>query len=175
MKEERKKIKQDAKERYKKLLSNRDVPELQKLLSAQEYDIEGHTVSILELDVGVLSEGHTLIGENKCTDESKDEEEVEQNNESGSDENGEIIGMSLTEKQKTNTPQRTLVNEEQMKSKKDLKRVLKKAALKQVKKSKVFQRKQRLDRQKNKKQNRKNLKKQLSQKNENRSKRKMTR
>ena len=148
LKEERKRIKHEARERYKKLLSSRDVPEIQQLLSQEEYETEGHTVSILELNVADLAEKNALIGENKGTDEVESNEKEESDKDSENDE--EIVGMPLNEKKQTKSLKEN-VKEKQIDNRKDLKKAVKKAALKQVKKSKAFQQKQKMERQKNKK------------------------
>ena len=155
LKEDRKRIKHEARERYKKLLSSRDIPEIQELLSQQEYETEGHTVSILELNVADFAEQNALIGENKGIDgeESKGEEESEKN----SEDDEEIVGMPLKEKKNIKNSKRT-TEDIKIDSKKDLKRAVKQAALKQVKKSKAFQQKQKLERQKNKKESVRKLK-----------------
>lgn len=153
LKEERKKIKQEAREQYKKLLSHRDIPEIQNLLSQQEYETEGHTISILELNVADLAENKALIGENKGVNE--EDEDEKQNNENSED-NEDIIGMWLNEK-KIKEPKQSTVNN-QITNKKDLKKTIKKAALERVKKSKAFRWKQKIERQKNKKESAKKLK-----------------
>ncbi|KAL6440268.1 hypothetical protein ACFW04_003086 [Cataglyphis niger] len=155
LKEEQKKIKQAARERYKKLLSHRNVPELEELLSKKEYDLEGHTVSILELNVAELAEGSRWIGENKIAE--KKEEEQDDESEHSNNDDDEIEGMSLQEKQKNPVQQKPKSDSQQIKSSKELKREIKKATLKQIKKSKAFQQKQRLEQQKNKKQNKQKL------------------
>lgn len=138
-----------ARERYKRLVSHRDVPELEELLSRQEYDMKDHTVSILELNIADLKEGSKWIGENKIEEEK---EEVESEDSSDDDDDNDIIGMSLQEKQKLPVNQESKINNEEKKSLKDVKREIKKAALKRVKKSKAFQQKQKIEQQKNKKQ-----------------------
>ncbi|XP_011642441.1 nucleolar protein 12 [Pogonomyrmex barbatus] len=146
LKEERKKIKQEARERYKNSLSQQVVPELEKLLSQQEYDLGSHTVSILELNVADLAEGSKWIGENKIK-----KEDTQEDNKSDycNDDDEEIIGMSLQEKQKTQVQQESKSNVREMKSSKELKREVRKAALERMKNSKAFQQKQKLERQKN--------------------------
>lgn len=153
LKEERKKIKQGVQEYYKNLVSSRDIPEIQQLLSQHEYETEGHTISILELNVADLTENSTLIGENKgnVIAENNEKEESDNNSEC----NEEIVGMSLNEKNSTTKKKTTILEEtienKLIKNEKDLKKAIKKATLKQVKKSKAFQRKQKVERQKNKK------------------------
>ncbi|XP_017791071.1 PREDICTED: nucleolar protein 12 [Habropoda laboriosa] len=156
LKQERKKIKHEARERFKKSLSNRDIPEIQQLLTQHEYETEGHTVSILELNVADLTENNALIGENKGTDEVENNEQ-EEDNDKCSENNEEIVGMSLDQRKKSKNSEK-IKKETQVDNKKDLKKAIKKAALKQVKKSKVFQQKQRLERQKNRKESMKKRK-----------------
>lgn len=148
LKEERKRIKHETRERYKKLLSNRDIPEIQQLLSQQEYETEGHTISILELNIDDLAEKNALIGENKGTNNSERDRGIETDKNSENDE--EIVGMSIKEKEQIKSSKENIKNK-QIDNRKDLKKAIKKAALKQVKKSKAFQKKQKLERQKNKK------------------------
>lgn len=144
-----------ARERYKKLVSHRNVPEIEELLSKQEYDLEGHTVSILELNVADLAEGSRWIGENKIAE--KKEKEQDDESEHSNNDDDEIVGMSLQEKQKNPIQQKPKFDSQQIISSKELKREIKKATLKQIKKSKAFQQKQRLEQQKNKKQNKQKL------------------
>ncbi|XP_015435544.1 PREDICTED: nucleolar protein 12, partial [Dufourea novaeangliae] len=155
LKQERKKIKQEARERYKNLVSNRDIPEIQQLLSQQEYETEGHTVSILELNVADLTEKDTFIGENKGINDVENTNEEENDENSEGDE--EIVGMALDKKKKIKNAKQSTENKP-IDNKKDLKRAIKKAALKQVKNSRVFQQKQKLERQKNKKESMRKLK-----------------
>ncbi|XP_025986053.1 nucleolar protein 12 [Solenopsis invicta] len=158
LKEERKKIKQEARDKYKKSLSNQVLPEVEQLLSQNEYDLETHTVSILELNVADLAEGDKWIGENKVIEE-KEEQEDDESDHCNDDDDDEVVGMSLQEKCKIRVQQKSksTCNNQEMKSKKELKQEIKKAALKRVKKSKAFQQKQRLEQQKNKKQSRQKL------------------
>ncbi|KAF7391649.1 hypothetical protein HZH68_011192 [Vespula germanica] len=135
----------EARERYKKLLSNRDVPELEKLLSEQEFETENHRVSILEMDIDSLYEKNKCIGINKVIDNKK-ESEKEENMETDEKSTAEISIQGMEGKN--------------IESAKDLKRAIKQAALKEVKKSKAFQQKNRLEHNKNKRQSIKKKKKQ---------------
>ncbi|XP_011868526.1 PREDICTED: nucleolar protein 12 [Vollenhovia emeryi] len=158
LKEERKKIKQEARERYKKSLSHQVVPELEELLSKQEYDHGGHTISILELNVADLAEGSAWIGENRTA--VVKEEAQDDGSDQCDDDDSEIVGMSLQEKRMDRVQQRvqqTKSDGREVKSAKELKQEIKKAALKRVQKSKAFQQKQRLEQQKNKRQSRQKL------------------
>ncbi|KAI4501471.1 hypothetical protein M0802_003348 [Mischocyttarus mexicanus] len=137
LKEEKKRIKQDARERYKKLLSNRDVPELEKLLSEREFETENHTVSILEMDIDSLYEKNKCIGINKAVDNNEESEKEDKE----------------TEEESTAKTSVRAVEGKNIKSAKDLKKAIKYAALKEVKKSKAFQQKNRLEHNKNKKLN----------------------
>ncbi|XP_066592740.1 nucleolar protein 12 [Prorops nasuta] len=153
LKLERKRIKQTAREQHLKLLSNRDVPELETLLTEKQYETEGHTVSILELNVADLAEGNIFIGDNTGNNEEHEEMQKD-DNDNKVKENDELAGMSLKEKIKDKVKKDINVTP-QLSSKKDLKRSIKKAALKQVQKSKAFKQKQQLERHKNKKESKK--------------------
>lgn len=144
-----------ARERYKKSLSHQVVPELEELLARQEYDLGSHTVSILELNVADLAEGSKYIGENKIVEEK--EEQDDKSDQCKDDDDNEIVGMSLQEKCKNQVQQKPKSDSREIKSAKELKQEVKKAALKRVKNSKAFQQKQRLEQQKNKKQSRQKL------------------
>lgn len=148
LKEERKKIKQGVHEYYKNLVSSRDIPEIQQLLSQHEYETEGHTISILELNVADLTENSTLIGENKGNVSEEDNEKEESDN--NSEHNEDIVGMSLNEKKKITKSEEPIENKI-IANGTNLKKAIKKATLQQVKKSKVFKRKQQVERRKNKK------------------------
>lgn len=145
LKEEKKRIKQDARERYKKLLSNRDVPELEKLLSERQFETENHTVSILEMDIDSLYEKNKYIGINKAVDYNEESEKEE---------------AKETEEKSTAKTSVRGIESKSIESAKDLKRAIKYAALKEVKKSKVFQQKNRLEHNKNRKLNIRKKKKQ---------------
>ncbi|KAI4489263.1 hypothetical protein M0804_004761 [Polistes exclamans] len=145
LKEEKKRIKQDARERYKKLLSNRDVPELEKLLSERQFETENHTVSILEMDIDSLYEKNKCIGINKAVDYNEESEKEE---------------AKETEEKSTAKTSVRGIESKSIESAKDLKRAIKYAALKEVKKSKVFQQKNRLEHNKNRKLNIRKKKKQ---------------
>ncbi|XP_012225647.1 nucleolar protein 12 [Linepithema humile] len=158
LKEERKKIKQEVRERYKKSLSQQNIPEIEELLSRQEYKLQDHTVSILELNIADLKEGSAWIGQNKIAEEKEEEQENDES-EHSNDDKDEIVGMSLQKKQivaKDIAPD-SKSNHQEIKSSKELKREMRKIALKQVKKSKAFQQKQRLEQQKNKKRSKQKL------------------
>ncbi|XP_076758572.1 nucleolar protein viriato [Xylocopa sonorina] len=151
LKEEKKRIKLEARERYKKLLSNRDVPEIQELLSQQEYETEGHTISILELNVADLAEKNALMGENKGINEVENGEEEEEEESNKNSENGEeIVGMNLNKSKEPKNSKET-VEEKEVNNTKDLKKVIQRAVSKEMKKSKAFRQKQKFERQKNKK------------------------
>ncbi|XP_047109250.1 ribosomal RNA-processing protein 17 [Schistocerca piceifrons] len=130
LKEERKTLKQEAKESYKKLVaSHRTIPELENLLE-KHYEVENHCVNVVELSASDLAKKNNWIGVNKVEyDNEEDEEEDEDgvNNKTVDD----IPGM-------------------QMKTKKEIKKAIKKQATKQVKKSKAFQVKSKIERFKNK-------------------------
>jgi len=146
-----------ARERYKKSLSHQIIPEVEELLSQQEFDLEGHTVSILELNIADLAEGSKWIGENKIAEKKEEQEDDESDHCNDDDDDDEIVGMSLQEKHKNQVQQKSKFDSREMKSMKELKQEIKKVALKRIKKSKAFQQKQRLEQQKNRKQSRQKL------------------
>lgn len=139
-------------ERYAKSLSNQTMSELEELLSRHEYERENHTVSILEVNLADLKEGNRWIGENKIVEEKQENNTKKYSN----DGNDEIVGMSLREKQEDLEQQRLKSDDQPKKYLKELKREIKKIALKQVKNSKVFQQKQRIEKH-NKKKSRQRL------------------
>ena len=129
------------------------------MLSQQEFDLDSHTVSILELNIADLKEGKKWIGENKITEEKEEQENDESDKSYNDNDDDKIVGMSLQEKCKNQVQPKSKSNSHEIKSAKELKQEIKKAALKRIKKSKAFQQKQRLEQQKNKKQNKQKLQK----------------
>lgn len=143
LKEERKRIKAEAQESYKKMvLSHKPIPELENLLS-EEYEEDDANVKVVELSTDEIAKKFHWIGANKPI--SIENEEVTENSEFVE----ECPGMELKAKKKivAKNPE----NKVQFESEKDLKRALKKQATKTVKKSKVFQKKNKLEQQKQKK------------------------
>ncbi|ERL94116.1 ribosomal RNA-processing protein 17-like [Dendroctonus ponderosae] len=145
LKEERKRLKSDAKESYKKLVvSHRDIPELEKYLS-NEYEEDDVTVKVVELSTNEIAKQSNWIGANRPKYESDQEEEVKP------EDPEEIPGMEL----KAKTPKATKVTKpstKQFHSEKQVKKELKKQATKNVQKSKVFQKKNKMEQRKQKKQ-----------------------
>ncbi|XP_044008448.1 nucleolar protein 12, partial [Aphidius gifuensis] len=149
LREEKKRIKQEARDRFKNYVSQRDVPELEELLSKQEYEADGKTVSILELNVNELAQGANWIGENKPVYEhDNSEEEEEQTDEE--DDPTSVPGMDLTTK-KIKKPIVVVQKDKPKMDQRDINKAVQKETKKQTGRSKVFLLKQRLDRQKNKK------------------------
>lgn len=139
LKEERKRLKQEARESFKKLVvSHRPVPELENLIS-ENYELENHSVSITELSSSDLAEKNNWIGINKVQYEN---EKSEHSDEEEGPQKDELPGMEL-------------------KTKKDVKKIIKKQATKQVQKSKAFKLKNKLERQKNKKESLRKKKKHI--------------
>lgn len=128
------------------------------MLCKKKYKLENHTVSILELNIADLKEGSAWIGQNKIAEEN---EEKHEDNESKyiNDDNDKIVGMSVRKKQiiAKDVAQDSKSNNQEIKSSKELKREMRKIALKRVKKSKAFQQKQRLEQQKNRKRSKQKL------------------
>lgn len=145
MKEERKRIKTEAKDSYKKMvLSHKPIPELENLLS-EEYEEEDANVKVVELSTDELAKKCHWIGANKpitkveektiCEEEQSDVEECP--------------GMELKARKKTTKSKAE--NKLKFESEKDIKKALKKQATKTVKKSKIFQIKNKMEQRKQKK------------------------
>lgn len=146
LKVERKRLKQEARESYKKLVvSHRDIPELENLFTEQ-YEDEDVTVKVTELSTSEIANRNNWIGENKPHYEVPVSEEESEDEASAEVEN--VPGMEIKQKPKK-------VKEEKVtkmfKTEKDVKKALKKQATKNVQKSKAFQMKNKMERQKNKK------------------------
>ncbi|KAG8041015.1 hypothetical protein G9C98_002003 [Cotesia typhae] len=145
-KEEKKRIRREAKENLKKLVSQRDIPELEELVSQTElkYEMQGKAVSILELDVNKLRQSDNWIGENKPTYEN---DVIDNDDESDDEESTTVPGMELKTKPKFVEEQSDRLHL----TKKELSRVVQKETLQKRKKNKIFQRKQKILRSKNRK------------------------
>lgn len=136
LKEERKRLQLEARESYKKLVvSHRPIPELENLAS-KKYELENHSVNITELSASDLAEKNLWIGTSKVIYE----DESSENNDQKDTQKDELTRLKL-------------------KTPKDVKKILKKNAKKQVQKSKTFKLKNKLERQKNKKESLKKKKK----------------
>lgn len=130
LKEERKRLKTEAKESYKKLLvSSRPIPEVEELLK-EEYEEDNVTVKVVEL----------CANQPANINESRDDEQEEEMQ----CEESEVPGMDLKPRSKSE-------EKKVFRNDKDIKKALKKQATKNVQKSKVFQKKHKLERQKQKK------------------------
>ncbi|XP_044746737.1 nucleolar protein 12 [Coccinella septempunctata] len=146
LKEERKRIKAESKESYKKLVaSNRDIPELENLLE-EEYEDDDATVKIITLSTENIAKQNNWIGENRPI-YSTDHEDEEDDDDETIEEDDEVPGMELTEK----IVKKEHTKKEKFDSEKTLKKKLKHLATKRVQKSKVFQMKNKLERQKQQK------------------------
>ncbi|KAL1494004.1 hypothetical protein ABEB36_009679 [Hypothenemus hampei] len=145
LKEERKRLKAEAKESYKKLVvSHRDIPELENLLST-EYEEDDVTVKVTELSTNEIAKQNNWIGANQPKYESDDD--INESNDSN-EQVEEVPGMELT--LKSNKIKKEPVKK--FESEKQLKKELKKQATKNIKKSKVFQKKNKIEQRKQKKQ-----------------------
>lgn len=168
MKEERRRIKQKAKESYKTMVkSHQTIPEIEHLLK-EEHDLGSHSVEIVELSTQELAKQNNWIGANDASyadqkelSEDEDEDDVESDPE-------EIPGMGLKLKLKKKVKEEEQEPTEDsgpvFKTAKELKKVIKKEAAKSVKKSKAYQMKNKLDKHQSKKKsmqmNKRNTKKQ---------------
>ncbi|XP_060522789.1 nucleolar protein 12 [Cylas formicarius] len=142
LKEERKRLKVEARESYKNLVvSHRPIPELENLLN-EEYEEGDVTVKVVELSPDEIAKQNHWIGSNKLKYEDED---ASNDNEDQESVKTEIPGMELKPLAKKQTVKKQFVSEKQ------LKKELKKQATKNVKKSKVFQKKNNIERLKQKK------------------------
>lgn len=145
LKEERKRLKNEAKESYKKLVvSHRPIPELETLLK-EEYEEDDATVRIEELSTNNIAKESNWIGANQV----KCEESRLENEDTCDEEIEEVPGMEL--RVKKNKCKEDSVVKQKFESEREVKRLLKKEATKKVKKSKVFQMKNKVEKQKQKK------------------------
>lgn len=155
LKDEKKRIKQENKEAYKRLVvSHRPIPELEKLLE-DEYEDEDVNVKIVELSAENLGANNRWIGQNKpISEEQVVQEEASHVSDEDVEDDNELPGMGLKLKKTTEANsegENEKPSEDNVKSKKEIKKILKKQATKKIQKSKIFQLKNKLERQKNKK------------------------
>ncbi|CAH1116105.1 unnamed protein product [Phaedon cochleariae] len=140
LKDERKRIKAEAKESYKKLVvSHRPIPELENLLS-ENYEDDDVTVKVVELSTNDIAMKNNWIGANQPKYEEN--EEIESDVQSDAE---EIPGMELKHKKASKVKKKEV---SKFDSEKDVKKALKKQATKTVKNSKIFQMKNKMERQK---------------------------
>ncbi|KPI93126.1 PREDICTED: nucleolar protein 12 [Papilio xuthus] len=151
LKEEKKRIRQENKESYKKLVvSSRPIPDIEQLLQ-EEYEDEDVNVKIVELSADTLQKKDIVIGDNKpkqtvdkVTYIKKKKELPQKVPGMGSDEES-VEEASEVDNDVNET------NDTKLKTKKEVKQMLKRQATKKIQKSKVFQMKSKLDRIQNKK------------------------
>ncbi|XP_023952681.1 nucleolar protein 12 [Bicyclus anynana] len=151
LKEEKRRIKQENKESYKKLVvSSRPIPDIEQLLQ-EEYEDEDVNVKIVELSSDTLQKKDIVIGENRP------KVNVQKKQDKIKDDSNEIQGMNTNEE--SDSEKADSDNEDKdLKSKKEVKKILKRQATKKLQKSKVFQMKSKLDRIQNKKTQKKKVK-----------------
>ncbi|XP_047507453.1 nucleolar protein 12 [Pieris napi] len=150
LKEEIKRIKQENKESYKKLVvSSRPIPDLEQILQ-EEYEDDDVNVKIVELSSDTLQKKDIVIGENRPR--VKKEKDVNVNKEKNT--LNKVPGMGSDVENESVESE----DEKELKTKKEVKQLLKKQATKKLQKSKVFQMKNKLDRVQNKKSQKKKAK-----------------
>lgn len=157
LKEERKRIKSEAKDSYKKMTkSYAAVPEIEEILAEETFETDEVSVSVVELSTTDLAKRSNWIGANKPV---YSDDEVEEAVESGEEEVNELPGMELTvkkrklaQKKEAKIVEKETEKEEeedetvyQFKNKRELNKVIKKQATKTIKKSKAFQLKGKID------------------------------
>ncbi|XP_053607837.1 nucleolar protein 12 [Plodia interpunctella] len=150
LKEEKKRIKQENKEAYKKLVvSSRPIPDIEQLLQ-EEYEDEDVNVKIVELSTDTLQKKDLVIGENRPKVKEESNKTLTKKKENGVHTH-EIPGMGSELESEAEDLSPEDPSEDKIKTKKEVKRMLKKQATKKIQKSKVFQMKSKLDRVQNKK------------------------
>ncbi|XP_075973863.1 uncharacterized protein LOC142975093 [Anticarsia gemmatalis] len=149
LKEEKKRIKQENKESYKKLVvSSRPIPDIEQLLQ-EEYEDEDVNVKIVELSSDTLQKKDLVIGENKPKEKVK--KTIEKPKKKDNQTTKAITGMGSDEESAQEEESEQEDDDNKIKTKKEIKQMLKKQATKKIQKSKVFQMKSKLDRIQNKK------------------------
>lgn len=147
LKEERKRLKSEAKESYKKLVvSHRPIPEIENFL-VEEQENDNVKVKIEEISFNRIAEENNWIGANRPStynEQDGDNSECEEQKEE------ELPGMELRQTSNKVAGQ-SKTSSVPVTSKKDVKRILKKQATKNMQKSKVFQQKSAIERSKQKK------------------------
>lgn len=147
LKEERKRIKTESKESYKKFVaSNRDIPGLENLME-EEYQDDEATIKIVTLSTHNIAQQNNWIGENRPNYELDEDDDEDQQEEDTNETTEEVPGMELTER----VQKKVHVKKQQFDSEKKLKKKLKNLATKRVQKSRVFQMKNKLESQKQRK------------------------
>ncbi|CAH3832957.1 nucleolar protein 12 [Pieris brassicae] len=150
LKEEIKRIKQENKESYKKLVvSSRPIPDLEQILQ-EEYEDDDVNVKIVELSSDTLQKKDIVIGENRPRVKKEKDANVNKKNNTLN----KVPGMGSDVENESVESE----DEKELKTKKEVKQLLKKQATKKLQKSKVFQMKNKLDRVQNKKTQKKKVK-----------------
>lgn len=126
-------------------MSSRPIPDIEQLLQ-DEYEDEDVNVKIVELSSDTLQKKDLVLGDNRPKEVVKKEVKKIKTNESIS----EIPGMGL-EEESAHESEPEEDSDNKLKTKKEIKSMLKKQATKKIQKSKVFQMKSKLDRIQNKK------------------------
>lgn len=149
LKQEKKRIKQENKESYKKLVvSSRPIPDIEQLLQ-EEYEDEDVNVKIVELSADTLQKKDLVIGENRPKEKVQTPQKKNKNKDA---ERAAVVpGMGSDEESVEEESEGEEDGDNKIKTKKEIKSMLKKQATKKIQKSKVFQMKSKLDRIQNKK------------------------
>lgn len=113
----------------------------------EEYEDEDVNVKIVELSSDTLQKKDLVIGENRPKEVVMKEVKKKKPNEALT----EIPGMGLEDENAQESEQEDEDKDDKLKTKKEIKNILKKQATKKIQKSKVFQMKNKLDRVQNKK------------------------
>lgn len=175
LKEEKRRIKMEAKESYKKMTkSYQPIPELEAFLEEKEYDTENVTVKVVELSKSDLALQQNWIGENRprySDDEDDSTKRIPTKPESDDSEEEEVPGMGLTKKPIKFKPSVDSDKDgdddddedgkgdkgesNNFTNKKDIQKAIKRQVKSSIKKSKAFQTKNKIVALKDKKKSRK--------------------
>lgn len=135
------------------MVSSRPIPDLEQLLQ-EEYEDEDVNVKIVELSTETLEKKDIVIGVNK----PKVKIERVKSNIKTKPIPEDIVGMGVNEEENVEDSNSENDDDEKLKTKKEVKRILKKQATKKLQKSKVFQMKTKLESIKNRKSQKKKVK-----------------
>lgn len=129
-------------------MSSRPIPDIEQLLQ-EEYEDEDVNVKIVELSADTLQKKDLVIGENRPKE--KVQTPLKKNKNKDAERAAVVPGMGSDEESVEEESEGEEDGDNKIKTKKEIKSMLKKQATKKIQKSKVFQMKSKLDRIQNKK------------------------
>lgn len=136
------------------MVSSRPIPDLEQLLQ-EEYEDEDVNVKIVELSTDTLEKKDIVIGVNRPKEKV---EKVGSRIKKTPKLSKDIVGMGVNEEENVEDSNTENDDDGNLKTKKEVKRILKKQATKKLQKSKVYQMKSKLESIKNRKSQKKKAK-----------------